>query len=76
MRKSISSKKPLSRQTILADLEVLYLQALACENLAVALKIKELQGKALGLFTSAQLPTIDLKNLTDEELDRLLQNNL
>ncbi len=61
-----------SRESILNDLENLYQEALAQENLSVALKVKELQVKELGLFHAQKKPTIDWEALTDDELKNMI----
>lgn len=46
----------ITRDTILADMETIYHLALAEGKLNVALHVKELQGKAVGLFHQSHLP--------------------
>ena len=62
-----------SAQDTLNDLENIYSLAMVNENYALALKAKELLGKAQGLFSPGKRPKISLNDLTDEELENLLK---
>lgn len=65
-----------ARDKILGDLDVLYERALADDNLAIALKVKELQGKFLGLCKTPPqiLPeNPSLNDLNDEQMEELLE---
>ena len=65
---------PLTPDKILQDLEMLYTQALASDNLALAVKIKEIQGKYLELSgrNLKAMPQRTLEEMTDDELLALL----
>lgn len=57
---------------ILKDLEDIYTLALAHEKFAVALKAKELLGKAQGVFSDKKKAAVSLSDLSDEDLKRLM----
>lgn len=52
------------------QLEDLYDLALSQDNLSVALKIKELQARSLGLFQKTDIP--NLLAVSDENLEKLI----
>ena len=62
---------------ILKDLEKIYLMALGKGNHSVALKVKELLGREVGLFTLKNSATaknkISLKDLSDEDIAQLIK---
>lgn len=60
---------------ILKDLEDIYRQAMEKGNFTVALKVKELLGKELGLFTKdakARNGRISLGDLSDDDIAALI----
>lgn len=63
----------LDRHQILNDLQNLYHAAVSQDNLSIALKAKELQGKILGVFHNAVPPSFDLKALTDEQIQEWIE---
>jgi uncharacterized protein YfkK (UPF0435 family) len=67
----------LASTNILKDLEDLYFMALEKGNYSVALKAKELLGRERGLFalknTALQKPQISLENISDENLNHLIE---
>lgn len=72
---SLDRVRELTRGSILEDLETLYHEALAQRKLAIAVRIKELQGKDLGLFKSKPLPfPLRIQDLTRHELESLLRS--
>lgn len=60
-------------EDILKDLEDVYTLALAHEKFAVALKAKELLGKAQGLFSDKKKSKVSLSDLSDEDLKQLIR---
>lgn len=66
-----------TKSLFIKTLEELYQKALSDENLSLAVKIKELQGKILGYFDKNTTDTLkgikSLKDLNDEELRELLK---
>lgn len=65
----------LSRVSILADLEELFHQAVAQKKLSLAVRIKELQGKDLGLFKSRPLSfPLRIQDITKEQLEDFLES--
>ncbi len=66
-----------SSASILKDLEKIYLMALGKGNYSVALKVKELLGRELGLFTLKSSATtknkISLNDLSDEDITQLIK---
>ncbi len=63
--------KPLCPHQTLDDLNTLYTMALAQENLALAVKIKELQARILGLLQPQDKG--DFLTLSDVTLKKLIQ---
>ena len=61
------------KNSIINDLEEIYSLALAHENYSVALKAKELLGKTQGLFSGQKKSMFSLSDLSDEELQELIQ---
>ncbi len=61
------------REETLSDLENIYTLALAHENYSVALRAKELIGKAQGLFRENKPYKMNIEDLTDQELAELIQ---
>ncbi len=61
----------LSSELILEQLESLYSLALTQDNISLAVRIKELQGRSLGLFNSHETPPIS--NLSETELKKLIK---
>lgn len=76
----VKKKEFLTVELILKQLEELYALALVQENLNLAVRIKELQGRSLGLFHSSELTSIsnlsetNLKNLIKQLQDSLAKN--
>ncbi|RZI45279.1 hypothetical protein [Candidatus Finniella inopinata] len=66
----MTQKTPLTSITLMEQLEGLYNLALSQDNLALALKVKELQAKSLGLFQQPDTP--NLSTLSDENLKKLI----
>jgi hypothetical protein len=62
----------LTKDSFLKDLEYLYQKALDENNLTIAFKIKELQGKFITLSPSS-LKKTTIESLSDEELESLLK---
>lgn len=62
----------MTKEKFLKDLDKLFERALKEGQLSTALKIKELQGKCLGVFDKT-LPSINLEELSDENLEKLIQ---
>lgn len=62
----------LTKDSLLNDLEYLYQKALDENNLTIAFKIKELQGKFIPLSPSS-LKKTTIESLSDEELESLLK---
>jgi len=64
-------------ETILKDLQEIYLKALEKKQYTVAFKIKELLGRQVGLFTRKNKENekhkISLETLTDEDITRLIE---
>jgi len=60
---------------ILKDLENIYISAMDKKNLAVALKVKELLGREVGLFSPKNrvLQNISLADLTEDDIDHLIE---
>lgn len=58
---------------IINKLETLYSLACAQDNLALCLKIIEMEAKILGLFNNSQRATADLKGVNDNALLDLLE---
>lgn len=71
-KKIVVKKEKSSRERMRDDFEYLYQEALARENLSIALKVKELQAKEMGFFTPATQPLLNLKDLSDQELEQIL----
>lgn len=60
---------PISKDQILTDIETIYQLALDDSKWHVALRAKELQGKALGLFKKQHLPDVTrIADMTEEQL--------
>jgi hypothetical protein len=67
----------LSSDLILEQLENLYTLALTQDNISLAVRIKELQGRSLGLFNSHETPPISKLSDTDiKKLIKQLEDNL
>ena len=62
---------PLTRERILSDLEELFQQALTQDNLAIAMKIKEIQAKTLAVFAKETISLSDLEDLSDDEVEKI-----
>ena len=62
-----------SKNKILKDLRILYQQALTHKDLSTALKVIELNAKMEGLFTSPKSKHFSLKDLSDTDLERMIQ---
>lgn len=65
----------LNKTTYLSDLQTLYERSLKDDNLALAVKIKEIQGKLLGFFEKnpQSYSPKNLKDYNDDELMILLR---
>jgi hypothetical protein len=68
------------KDQVLKDIQLLYERALSNNKLTAALRAKELQGKAIGLFKPQRLPNIlRIADMTEEQLrdfiDRLEKND-
>lgn len=61
---------PLTTAKILKQLEMLYTLSLSEKNLNLALKIKELQARSLGLFQQSDIPNIS--TVSDDHLQKLI----
>jgi hypothetical protein len=61
----------LSADLILEQLENLYTLALTQDNISLAVRIKELQGRSLGLFSSSETPSIS--SLSDANVKKLIK---
>lgn len=70
--KKIVKKEKSPRERIREDFEYLYQEALARENLSIALKVKELQAKEMGFFITATQPLMNLKDMSEQELAEIL----
>ena len=63
---------------IMLDLEDMYIQARTSGNISAAIKVKELQGKELGLFVAEKrsrnegIPVKPLEKMNTEELEHLI----
>ena len=63
----------ITRDQILSDMETIYRLALDDGKWSVALHAKELQGKAIGLFTPSPLPTVArIADMTEDQLQEFL----
>jgi hypothetical protein len=66
-------RKDTSSTDILKDIEEVYMAAMEKGNFSVALKAKELLGRERGLFSMSKKKTFALIDLSEEDLNRLLQ---
>lgn len=71
---------PIIKDQVLKDIQLLYELALYSGKLTVALRAKELQGKAIGLFETQRFPNVlRIADMTEEQLrdfiDRLEKND-
>ena len=67
----------LSLEGILKDLQEIYLMALGKQQYSVALKIQELLGRELGLFSGKESPPkkkeVSLNDLSNDDITRLIE---
>jgi|GEM_PF-5586705 hypothetical protein len=63
----------ISSTGILKDIEGVYVAAMEKGNFSVALKAKELLGRECGLFSTSKKKAFSLTELSEEELNRLIQ---
>lgn len=63
----------VSSTDILKDIEGIYVAAMEKGNFSVALKAKELLGRECGLFSTSKKKPFSLTELSDDELNRLIQ---
>lgn len=61
----------ITYESLINELQDLYERALSAEKFSVAFKIKELQAKYV--FTYAKNTKIKIRDLSDDELDALLE---
>lgn len=62
------------KKKLLQDLTALYQNALNHDNLTTALKVLELKAKVEGFYTSKKNKTLSIKDLTDSEIELLMQD--
>jgi hypothetical protein len=62
-----------SKNKMLKDLNILYQQALAQDNVTVALKIIELKAKIQGLLTPPKSKNFSIQQLSDTELEEIIK---
>jgi hypothetical protein len=69
------SRKSALKDDIFNHLESVFTAAFASDNLAVALKALELCFKAKLAIDKNPKPTLNLRDLSEEELEHILQTN-
>lgn len=67
-------KKETSSTDILRDIEEVYTLALEKGNFTAALRAKELLGRECGLFSASKKKKVSLADLSEEDLNRLIQD--
>ncbi len=65
--------KEISSTNILKDIEGVYSAAMEKGNFTAALRAKELLGRERGLFSTSKKKTFSLTDLSEEDLNRLIQ---
>ncbi|MBI2706978.1 MAG: hypothetical protein HYX35_01480 [Proteobacteria bacterium] len=66
-------RKDISSAGILRDIEEVYALAMEKGNFTAALRAKELLGRECGLFSVSKKKRFSLADLSEEDLNRLIQ---